>query len=207
MSCGGPRFERYPHRSTRSNLIRLARRSSVRRRFQQVGAEALSVSCGAKFTRAGNFARFETRGRKSRFRGETGCRARVYRASRGKAPRRRADCGRKRGSVGEKPRQTIRRSHETGRFLCALAPLRESSFPLAVPYQAAALRWSTGPGNLLPGSSPYRQKLRPQLWHRTQTMNKGRGNGSRAFLLLLFLRWLEWQEGQVMSVAVIDGWG
>ncbi len=52
-----------------------------------------------------------------------------------------------------------------------------------------------------------RQKLFPQLRHRTQTINRGRGNTSGAFLLLLFLRWFEWQVGQVILVVVIDGWG
>ena len=41
------------------------------------------------------------------------------------------------------------------------------------------------------GMNPKRRNLRPQLWHRIQTMNRESGKKSRALLRLLFLMFSE----------------
>ena len=57
-------------------------------------------------------------------------------------------------------------------------------------------------GILLPGNSPNRQNFRPQVQQRIQTMNSEKGNPSRAFALLLFLRCFEQHVGQITLVSI-----
>jgi hypothetical protein len=75
----------------------------------------------------------------------------------------------------------------------------ESSAYFSTDPWIGALSCGTGLFSIpLPRHRPNRRNFRPQLWHRTQTISREKGNTNRALALLLFFTSVDLHVGQFM---------